>query len=341
MPAHASKGLEFPIVFVVSLTKSSGGMAPAVRVVLDDDEGERVWVGPFASDDDKTGERKRETEETKRLLYVALTRARDRLYLGTVLKDGRAQAANGSLAKVLPTGFVQLFEMAGRDDPDTAWTCGARIYPFRVCPRPEDPPLRLPRQAAEAARPADFTALAIDRATVAAPVTGLGVDESAATRVERFVPAADRLLGTLVHRMLQRVPAGSLAARLDRSNDAELARDARALLLDDELAAVDDLDAAIADAVATYRAIAGRADTQQLLGAGERLHEVPFSFHRGGQLLRGTIDCLVLAPDGSVTVIEFKTGRKRASHQAQLDVYVEAARELFPDAAVSGVLLYP
>ena len=341
MTAHASKGLEFPIVFVVSLTKSSGGMAPAVRVVLDDDEGERVWVGPFASDDDKTGERKRETEETKRLLYVALTRARDRLYLGTVLKDGRAQAANGSLAKVLPTGFVQLFEMAGRDDPDTAWACGARIYPFRVCPRPEDPPLRLPRQAAEAARPADFTALAIDRAAVAAPVTGLGVDESAATRVERFVPAADRLLGTLVHRMLQRVPAGSLAAALDRSNDAELARDARTLLLDDELAAVDDLDAAIADAVATYRAIAGRTETQQLLGAGERLHEVPFSFHRGGQLLRGTIDCLVLAPDGSVTVVEFKTGRKRASHQAQLDVYVEAARELFPDAAVSGVLLYP
>ena len=43
----------------------------------------------------------REREETKRLLYVALTRARDRLYLSTALKDGRVQPGRGSLAEVL------------------------------------------------------------------------------------------------------------------------------------------------------------------------------------------------------------------------------------------------
>ncbi len=330
MTAHASKGLEFPIVFVVSLTKQSGGMAPPVRVVLDDDEGERVWVGPFASDDDKTGERKRETEETKRLLYVALTRARDRLYLGTVLKDGRALPGNGSLAKVLPTGFVQLFEMAGRDDPDTAWTCGSRIYPFRVCPRPEDPPLSLPREAAAAARAADFAPLGIDTSAVAIAVTGAGRDEMRQPGSPR-VEGADRLLGTLVHRLLQRAPAP----------DADVARMARALLLEDELAGIDDVEGAIAAAVETWRAIAERDDVRALVASGERLHEVPFSLRRGGQLLRGTIDCLVMAPDGGVTVLEFKTGRKRPEHQAQLDVYVEAARALFPGAIIDGRLIYP
>ncbi|MBA3949905.1 MAG: UvrD-helicase domain-containing protein, partial [Acidobacteria bacterium] len=240
MTAHASKGLEFPVVFVVSLTKSSGGMAPAIRVVLDDDEGERVWVGPFASDDDKTGERKRETEETKRLLYVALTRARDRLYLGTVLKDGRAVAANGSLAKVLPAGFVQLFEMAGRADPDTAWTAGSRTYPFRVCPPPEVPPLHLPRLATAAARPADFSAIGADPGAVPTSVTDLGVDDRAARGV-RFVPASDRLLGALVHRMLQK--------GLDPEAEAGLADQARALLLDDEVPAIDDVDAAVRSAM--------------------------------------------------------------------------------------------
>ena len=329
MTAHASKGLEFPIVFVVSLTKSSGGMAPAVRVVLDDDEGERVWVGPFASDDDKTGERKRETEETKRLLYVALTRARDRLYLGTVLKDGRATAANGSLAKVLPTGFVQLFEMAGRSDPETAWTCGSRIYPFRVCPHPEDPPLSLPRPLAGETRAADFTALRVDPADVATAVTGLG-SEAGAVMSARHAEGSDRLLGTLVHRMLQRRP----------DVESDLAACARALLLDDELHGVDDIDAAVREAAETYRAMAARDDVRALLASGECLHEVPFSLRRGGALLRGTIDCLVVRPGSSVAVVEFKTGRRRPEHDAQLAVYVEAAREMFPGTPVEGTLIY-
>ena len=58
-------------------------------------------------------------------------------------------------------------------------------------------------------------------------------------------------------------------------------------------------------------------------------------------MLRGTIDCLVRADDGSVTVVEFKTGRPRASHQSQLDIYVEAVRALVPDASVTGRLVYP
>jgi len=332
MTAHASKGLEFPIVFVVSLTKSSGGMAPAVRVVLDDEEGERVWVGPFASDDDKTGERKREAEETKRLLYVALTRARDRLYLGTVLKDGRAVAANGSLAKVLPPDFLPLFEAAGRGDDGAAWTAGARVYPCRVCPPVETPPRTLERPAAAAARAADFAPLTVDASMVATAVTAGGA--APARDISAHVPAADRLLGTLVHRMLQRAIDPSAAAE-------EMTAAARALALDEELAAVEDLDRALADAVATYRAIAARGDVAALLTSGERLHEVPFSLRRAGQLLRGTIDCLVMRPDGSVAVVEFKTGRRRAEHQAQLDAYVEAARGLFPGADVRGVLIYP
>ncbi|MEX2270561.1 MAG: UvrD-helicase domain-containing protein [Vicinamibacterales bacterium] len=340
MTAHASKGLEFPIVFVVSLTKSSGGMPPAVRVVLDDDEGERVWVGPFASDDDKTGERKRETEETKRLLYVALTRARDRLYLGTVLKDGKAAPGNGSLAKVLPDGFVQLFEMAGRGESDAAWTAGARVYPFRVCPPPQDPPLSLPQPAAGGGQTADFAPIAIDTHLISTAVTAARLEQGPRLRpgrLENFVPLSDRLLGSLVHRMFQR----GVAAAADPE---ALRRHARALALDDEVLAVDDADAAISEAAATFRLLATRPDVQALLTSGERLHEVPFSFRRDGRMLRGTIDCLILKPGAQaadVIVVEFKTGRRRAEHQQQLDIYVAAARELFPGSDVTGVLISP
>lgn len=164
MTVHAAKGLEFPIVFVVSLTKSAGGAGPPVRVVLDADEGEQVWVGPFVTDDDKEGEKARETEESKRLLYVALTRARDMLYLGTVLTEkGEARPGHGSLGKVLPASFMPLLEQAARTD-DVSWTVGKRTYPFRVCPPPGDAPLVLERPAQAAAAAGDFAPLAIDPA---------------------------------------------------------------------------------------------------------------------------------------------------------------------------------
>ena len=61
----------------------------------------------------------REREETKRLLYVALTRARDRLYLSATVKDGVCRMGRGSLGEVLPASvksrFVAAAANAGRN----------------------------------------------------------------------------------------------------------------------------------------------------------------------------------------------------------------------------------
>jgi hypothetical protein len=58
------------------------------------------------------------------------------------------------------------------------------------------------------------------------------------------------------------------------------------------------------------------------------------------RIFRGAIDCLIRRPDGSICVIEFKTGVPEASHQAQLDCYVRAATAMFPLATVVGRILY-
>ena len=115
MTVHASKGLEFPIVFVVNMAKGASGPPRPVRVTVDvDAEGEQlssVTVGPFVSEMDEA-ERLREKHEIKRLLYVALTRARDRLYLATALKDGVMAPGRGSLGEVLPPSVRALFAAA-------------------------------------------------------------------------------------------------------------------------------------------------------------------------------------------------------------------------------------
>jgi hypothetical protein len=129
MTVHASKGLEFPIVFVVNLAKGASGPPKPIRAA-----GEDVSVGPFVSETDEA-ERAREREEIKRLLYVALTRARDRLYLSSVLKEGQMVAGPGSLASVLPDSLKAVFASALNQPGGTVeWTGGSgRTYVFRGC----------------------------------------------------------------------------------------------------------------------------------------------------------------------------------------------------------------
>ncbi len=389
MTVHASKGLEFPVVFVVNLAKGASGPPRPIRVVVDGEDGEpSVSVGPFVSATDEA-EREREKHESRRLLYVALTRARDRLYLSSALKNGAMQPGRGSLGEVLPDSLRQLFNRAV-----TAFdACGSvgwagpsgRPFDWRICrvPAADVPPAPDAVSGLDmlpAALPDDrFGPVAGQGATIRLPVTQwLAASEDEAPDAGPAYAPVDPVAGTLVHRMFQyadrfasaasRAPAETHAAdgdgsdstgrpaghpAADGSGDAEeedLVR-ARELLTPLERVTIADPDAAVRAAVAMWREISGREDVSELLASGARSYEVPFSLRMppapgvpptpaAGVVLRGSIDCLVTQEDGSVVVVEFKTGRPRASHRRQLDIYLAAARALFPGAPVSGRLIY-
>ncbi|MDA1183853.1 MAG: UvrD-helicase domain-containing protein [Acidobacteria bacterium] len=353
MTVHAAKGLEFPVVFVVNLARGTGGRRDPVRVTADPSgEGGSVAVGDFQSeaDDDLAT---REREETKRLLYVALSRARDRLYLGTVLKAGRMSMARGSLGEVLPVSLSSQFETAAGG---AGWRASSgRVHRFRTCvsrtsqnvaSNGPDAAGRVVEPQVQPVEPADDFSVLVPVTDESQPAVAsadpsrgrtpeAGRERGGARRAEHG--HSDRVVGTLVHRMIQRFG-------LDLSGDTSTMRRAASgvLRLDEALAAsVERTATEVADAaVEFYRAISGRSDVRALYAAGPPLHEVPFTAHLDGVGVRGTIDCLIRTAPSEIAVLEFKTGRPRIEHRAQLEVYRKAAERLFPGFSVDARLVY-
>ena len=142
-----------------------------------------------------------------------------------------------------------------------------------------------------------------------------------------------RLVGTLVHRLLQRL---GIDVR-----DAHAVREvALRLIRAEELDHPDNALHIAEAAVDAYQSACARDDMRALYQSGRALHEVPFTMSLNGRIVRGTIDCLVESAPGVFTVLEFKTGRERPEDEQQVQMYVQALRHVFPEAAIDARVVY-
>ena len=94
MTIHASKGLEFPVVFIAG---AEAGLIPHERSLAEDD-----------------GEGESSVEEERRLFYVAITRARDKLFITSCRKRRRLQntadCAPSPFLSEIPSALIEYHE---------------------------------------------------------------------------------------------------------------------------------------------------------------------------------------------------------------------------------------
>lgn len=332
MTVHGAKGLQAPIVFLPD-TLQSPTRTPAL-LWFDDLV---VW-SPRADDDGalaaaaRNAARKARDAEHRRLLYVAMTRARDRLYICGYLTN--RSAPEGCWYKLIEPALRAIGQPATIDLGQGETGPGLRL----VCPqeRPAMPTstpavaadaTALPRWASEPAprepspaKPLVPSAPAEIEPAVRSP---FGADDGA--RFKR---------GRLIHRLLQSLPDLAPAKR-PRAAAAFLARKVHGLL-----------PAERNEIARETLAIFAKSDFTALFGPASRA-EAPIVGRVGERVISGQVDRLCVLPD-EVLIVDYKTNRPPPEspsrvpelYYTQMAAYRAALGRIYPGRKIRCALLW-
>ena len=331
LTVHASKGLEAPIVFLPDTCGAPDGrhdpkllrLAPAKP----SDSPLFAWSRKAAEDCEavahaRTEKREAEAGEHRRLLYVAMTRAAQRLIVaGFENSKGRAVGCWHDLVRL---GLAESMSRVS-----AFWGEGETILRFGEGLMEEDDD----EGEGEIGRPTDVAELPGWIRTRAAPEVAplpLQPSDAAAAREGGRV-LEGRLSHALLHALSDIPPARRDAwakAHLEAHGGA-LAEQARAAIL------------------AQVAAVLEAPELAPLFGPGSR-GEVPLAgiLRRPGRsdlTYSGRLDRM-LATEAAVLIVDFKLGPAPAqplpAHVAQLALYRAALRPLYPSLPVRAGLLY-
>ncbi len=338
LTVHGAKGLEAGIVFLPdTCSLPPSGLDPHLHWGGDGGDGEFVLWRPAKPDEDSVAadlHRRARAEierEHRRLLYVAMTRARDRLYVcGFESKRGRDDGC-----------WYDLIEPAVRAlGVETTLASGETVV--RVAePQTAPPDGKAARVARAAAEPPPAWAL-VDPAPEPEPARPLTpsrpIDEEPAVMSPLGDDGAPFERGLIVHRLLRSLPDVA-PDRREAAARTFVARPALAL-------AKDARDGIVAETLA----VLDHPDFAHLFRPGS-LAEVPIAGVVGvagnARAVSGQVDRLVVADD-TVTVVDFKTNRPPPEREddvapaylRQMAAYRRVLTIIYPGRAVEAVLLW-
>ncbi|MFB0611613.1 double-strand break repair helicase AddA [Aurantiacibacter poecillastricola] len=337
MTVHGSKGLQAPIVILADAcgnpdaSRQSGleleeevpGGGKSLTLPLPSLQSEeRVGRIEAAAEAAKAAER----EEHWRLLYVAMTRAEEALFIGGALGKREKEPAEDSwYARLAP-----LFDAEPLADDIWEWRLElgerAPVIPDRSQQALPIPPV-LPVWATQAIGPEPRPPRPLAPSAAA--------DEQGA---DPPLPAAQAAIaarrGVLIHALLERLPDTPRDLR-ESGGRAWLARRAPDV---DESEREEMLERALA--------VLDEPEWRDLFGP-DALAEVPLAATVGEQVIAGTADRLLVTSE-KVLVADFKTARRPPASLAempegtlrQMGAYAAALAVIYPDRTIEAAVLY-
>jgi ATP-dependent helicase/nuclease subunit A len=341
MTIHGAKGLEAPVVVVADAGRKPAqrrGPAAFPARLPGDAEPVPIFV-PSVKTLPQPLEKLRheqgvlQAQEDCRLLYVALTRAADHLYItGAVARDARASLADEQPPRWWQRLHTVIAALPGAEtvaaplwgDGETALRLRRGDWAVRAAPDLAPAPGAHPHWAGLALGPAP----AVGRGT--RPLIPSAPDAAASDGPTPAGRRARAARGQMIHRLFQQLPRvepGRRRAVAQGWAERRGADDAPALA-DEVLAVID------------HPGLAG------LFGPAA-LAEAPVAGLVDGQVISGTVDRL-LVEDGRILVADFKTDAAvpadaaavPAAHRRQMEAYRAVLARAFPGRAVSCVLIY-
>jgi ATP-dependent helicase/nuclease subunit A len=344
MTVHGAKGLQAPIVFLPDTCMSPRRQGASIYSLKrqghpEDEIGHIVWPAGTnfeQIDEAKDNARDDDLEEHNRLLYVAMTRARDRLYIcGWSHKDAPEKC---SWYKFVESGLQGLLtEEDGFDGETVRRLVSKQTIPVKTsdCAAAGTEPGPLPAWAStpaapersrELLTPSGLGALMGDPDSRYAEQTALGPKALADDR--RFAR------GRLVHTLLQHLPQVP-AAEQERAARAFVA--ARGQELSEDLRE---------EIVSETLAIVQAPRFLPLFQSGS-LGEVPVVARFGDRDLSGQIDRVAVLDD-ALLILDYKTNRPPPStledvapaYIAQLTAYRAALMHIFPDRTLRAAIVW-
>jgi ATP-dependent helicase/nuclease subunit A len=341
MTVHGAKGLEAPVVFMPDTMQLPD---PRGQLLWTEQDGLPLWrphrefaCAHYATE--RQALRRRELQEYRRLLYVALTRAQDRLYIcGWQTRNGGKDAETWhTLCRAGLTGIAEAFDfdtapLIGEAD---GWTGeGLRLSAAQVAaPTRDSRDIAAPLLAALPAwldqpapdEPDPPKPLLPSRPAGSEPATLSPLAEGGRDRFKR---------GLLVHRLLQTLPALPEAERTAAARRF-LALPVHALGADEQ-----------ADICLETIAVLETPEFAPLWGPNAQA-EVPVVGLIGGRALSGQVDRIVVTPE-RVLIVDYKTVRPpprsetevSAVYLQQLASYRAALERIYPDRPVACAILW-
>jgi ATP-dependent helicase/nuclease subunit A len=331
MTIHAAKGLEGKIVFLPDVCATPTNRLDLPIFALDVGMGQRLPVWSPRKERDcsqvallRTERREASLEEYRRLLYVALTRAEERLYIA---------GHQGKIAFTPESWRAMIEQSLGVEavQAPAPWGNGESVLRFGSENPPGDPcPRALPH------RPSVASALP---GWLTSPVSGddrevsvLQPSKDQDANIRSIGPAKGQrktamFRGRAVHGLLQTLPEATPDnIKLAALNYLKLTE------IDEDTSEIIDHLLEIFESELIKPLFSESAIVEIPINADVIINGKTF-------IISGVIDRLAVTED-TVYIGEFKTGKPSAGHDRQIALYHAALKQIYSERAIRGFVIY-